>query len=340
MFMLQPERISNIIEMLDLLKAEYGMANGKIRNSNHITDSRATRFLRGAFPCEWVPREMSPDYGIDFDLELFGYEEGNCTTLGEHVFLQVKGTDNAQYGRIKLFGKNSGVIPETDIDVLKFSIEVSLLNLVERMGSGVPVLLIVVDLQEEQAYYMCLNDYIRYVLHVQNPDYKKQDSVTIYIPVENTISDQVFMWYGKRAKMYALFQEIHAVADDCMYTEGADLVLKVQALLERIREHDAWKARTFWGYMAVQHMMLAEMCENDMITKESIAFVQLASEDPDNWRESVVYVAPDERPTRGYVFAQESCCRHFLECASGMASDFEGRMRHLGLPTITSSMLM
>jgi hypothetical protein len=41
------------------------MVDGKIRNQNHITDTRALRFLHTAFPPEWVPREMTPDYGID-----------------------------------------------------------------------------------------------------------------------------------------------------------------------------------------------------------------------------------------------------------------------------------
>jgi len=72
------------------------MVDGKIRNQNHITDTRALRFLHTAFPPEWVSREMSPDYGIDIDLELFGYENGKCITLGEHVFLQIKGTDHTK----------------------------------------------------------------------------------------------------------------------------------------------------------------------------------------------------------------------------------------------------
>ena len=139
------------------------MVDGKIRNQNHITDTRALRFLHATFPPEWVPREMTPDYGIDIDLELFGYENGKCITLGEHVFLQVKGTDHARYDTIQLIGANEDKDSNVAIDVLKFQIEVPLLNLVERMGSGIPVLLTVVDLQKEQAYYVCLNDYIRYV---------------------------------------------------------------------------------------------------------------------------------------------------------------------------------
>lgn len=309
------------------------MVDGKIRNQNHITDTRALRFLHAAFPPEWVPREMTPDYGIDIDLELFGYENGKCITLGEHVFLQVKGTDHAQYGRIQFFGSNENQDSKTTINVLKFQIEVPLLNLVERMGSGIPVLLTVVDLQKEQAYYICLNDYIRYVLPLQNPDYKSQDSVVIYIPVKNKISEWAFLWYGKRTKLYALFQEIHAVDDTCHYKYGEDLICTVRALLERIREHDSWKARDSWGYLELLYERLMEMCENDMVTNESKEFVMTCVENPDNWKESVVYAGIDERPTLGYVFAQEISCKRFLELASGMASNFDECIRKFGLPT-------
>ena len=311
------------------------MVDGKIRNQNHITDTRALRFLHTAFPPEWVPREMSPDYGIDIDLELFGYENGKCITLGEHVFLQVKGTDHARYSSMQLIGANEDKDSNVAIDVLKFQIEVPLLNLVERMGSGIPVLLTVVDLQKEQAYYVCLNDYIRYVLPLQNPDYKSQASVSIYIPVENTISEWAFLWYGKRTKLYALFQEIHAVDDCCRYKEGEDLIYTVRALLQRIREHDAWKARDSWGYLETLYALLTEMCENDMITNESKKFVTACVENPDNWQESIVYTGADERPTLGYVFAQEISCKLFLELASGMASNFDECIRQFGLPTKT-----
>ena len=309
------------------------MVDGKIRNQNHITDTRALRFLHATFPPEWVPREMTPDYGIDIDLELFGYENGKCITLGEHVFLQVKGTDHARYDTIQLIGANDDNESNVAIDVLKFQIEVPLLNLVERMGSGIPVLLTVVDLQKEQAYYVCLNDYIRYVLPLQNPDYKSQASVIIYIPVENTISEWAFLWYGKRTKLYALFQEIHAVDDCCRYKAGEDLIYTVRLLLQRIREHDAWKARDSWGYLEALYALLMEMCENDMITNESKKFVTACVENPDNWKEAIVYAGADERPTQSYVFAQEISCNRFLELASGMASNFDECIRKFGLPT-------
>ena len=74
-----------------------------------------------------------------------------------------------------------------EIDVVKFSIETSLLATVERMSSSVPVLLIVMDIIKEQAYYVCLNDYIEKIIVPSKPNYVEQDEITIYIQIENVM---------------------------------------------------------------------------------------------------------------------------------------------------------
>ena len=187
------------------------MAEGKIRDSNHIIEEKSLLFLKNLCPIEWVHRKMDPDYGIDIDLELFDYEDDVCVTLGEHVFLQVKGTESPEYATITPVGKQlytKKELEDKQISVLKFVVDVPLLKLVERMGSTIPVLLVVVDLKEQVAYYVCLNDYVSNVLPYRARNYKKQDTVTIYIPKENVLSPGVASWYGKRAKLYGLFQEL------------------------------------------------------------------------------------------------------------------------------------
>ena len=71
------------------------MQNGKIMHHNHIVDLQACRHLQSIFPTEWIQRTITPDYGLDIDLELFDYENDVCITLGEHVYLQIKGTEHA-----------------------------------------------------------------------------------------------------------------------------------------------------------------------------------------------------------------------------------------------------
>ena len=129
------------------------MAEGKIRTSQHITGDRAVKIIKDRIlPPEWVVREMTPDYGIDLDVELFDYENDKCVTLGEHIFVQAKGTESPTYGKYRF--------DDSEIDVIKYVLETSELNLVNRMGSAFPVLLILVDLNENKAYQICLNDYI------------------------------------------------------------------------------------------------------------------------------------------------------------------------------------
>ena len=40
------------------------MAEGKIRDKNHIIEAKSLLFLQNLFPNEWVQRKMDPDYEI------------------------------------------------------------------------------------------------------------------------------------------------------------------------------------------------------------------------------------------------------------------------------------
>ncbi len=81
------------------------MANGKIRDNNHIVEEKSLNFLKNLFPFEWVHHKIEPDYGIDIDLELFDYENDVCVTLGEHVFFKSKGQNllNMEFSVYRLY---------------------------------------------------------------------------------------------------------------------------------------------------------------------------------------------------------------------------------------------
>ncbi len=76
------------------------MINGKERSESHLIDQEAISMLRGKLPREWVVREFNPDYGIDLDVELFEKEERKIVTLGERLYIQVKGTTKANYKKL------------------------------------------------------------------------------------------------------------------------------------------------------------------------------------------------------------------------------------------------
>lgn len=313
------------------------MENGKIRHPNHMIDSRAIQFLQNLLPIEWVARTIQPDYGLDLDLELFDYENEKCVTLGEHIFLQVKGTENPTYSKSHLFGpENEAHALENKyckIDVINYSLEVSMLNLVERMGGSLPVLLVVVDLKCSCAYFVCLNDYIRHVLPYQSPDYKSQKNVTIHIPTESKLSVDSLRWYGKRMKICSLLQEILAVSHDCFYLQGEELVEKVQLLVNRIQDNDAWNARVYWGFMYALYVRMQELLKNGMYDNDGEQFAKICAENSEDWRSKTLYVGFEERSECGLTLAQETSCNKFLSLCSAMLSNFENDARHLWLPT-------
>lgn len=323
------------------------MPNGKIRHENHMIDSRAILFIQNELPVEWVVREYRQDYGIDLEVELFDYEDEKCVTLGEHVLLQVKGTVNPKYGKTKIVNGDSRLKENGDIDVLKFSIEVSLLNLVERMGSGVPVLLVVVDLEKEKAFYICLNDYIRYVLPFQNPGYKLQKEVTIYIPCANDMLSEALLWYGKRPKLYSFFQEAAAVQDHCLYLDGFEYVDQVKKWVYRLKNNEIFSVRNCWGYLEVLYDMVNKMVQNEMVLPEGEMFVKMAIQDEDittenDWKTSVLYRSmwDDEEGESGLFIAQEISSKRIMEFASIMSGTFDSLLRHRGLPTVENVVLL
>lgn len=177
--------------------------------------------LRSLMPAEWVLRPYKPDYGLDFALELFDYvdaEQKMAETLGEHVFIQLKSVLRTEIEPVKVYGRGNVAKDELNeqkddfltIDVLKFQIDTDELLTVETMGPNVPVLLVLVTMDEKRAFCVCLNDLIDKVLIPQDSNYTDKGSKLIYVPVKNEIkNDPISLvgirFYAKRAKAYAAF---------------------------------------------------------------------------------------------------------------------------------------
>ncbi|MBI9090916.1 MAG: DUF4365 domain-containing protein [Desulfobacterium sp.] len=62
------------------------------RNRQHIIEDESENILKSLIPTEWVLRKLIPDYGIDYDVEIFENE----AATGLHFFLQLKGTDKKE----------------------------------------------------------------------------------------------------------------------------------------------------------------------------------------------------------------------------------------------------
>lgn len=298
------------------------MANGKIRSESHIIDQRAVRFVKELIPNTWVTREITPDYGIDLDVELFEYENGSLTTLGEHVYLQIKGTTHANYGKYSV-PRCSG----KRIDVLRFSLDTALLRLVERIGNSFPVLLVVVDLNANSAFYVCLNDYIDYVIMPNSIDIRTQKHVTIYLPLENRIDSarQIMSWYSIRPKYLAFFARTMTAYHDASYCpEVNDYIEHSIRYFQSIAEADVWRdilerPRVF----SICKRTLMEILE-DGSTERSRSFLSCLGEFVDC--EKYTHITREQA-------CQFMSCNELFELINNISSMFHSEWRQLYLPT-------
>src|SRR5690606_20301004 len=113
------------------------------------------------------------------------------------------------------------------IDVVKFQLDTAELYTIERMSNAVPVLLFVVDVNKDQVYFLCLNDYIDKVLIPSDPNYYEKKTKTIYIPRKNLLtSNSLFplIWYAKRPKLYSLFNKIRYQVTEMEYMSEEQLI--------------------------------------------------------------------------------------------------------------------
>jgi hypothetical protein len=193
----------------------------KRRSLNQIKEDDSYRILRQKLPEAWVIHEYGPDYGIDCVVELFDYVDAGKTmaeTLGENFYVQLKASSSFEYTKRRAFGRGNvalGSLSEdksdfVDINVVKYQLETSDLLTIQSMGTAVPVLLIVVDVVTERAFFVCLNDYIDKIIIPEDPSFEEKASKVISIPVQNEISRAEehlvpLRYLGKRAKMLSAF---------------------------------------------------------------------------------------------------------------------------------------
>ncbi len=231
----------------------------KQRSEQHLIDQEGERLLRSKLPGHWILREYRPDYGLDLAIEIFKTGEvtaGRPTTyetLGEHLFVQLKSIVAPEAKPLTIFGRgNVEKGPETlnlndrieDIDTYRIQLETSELITVERMGIGVPVLLVVADLTRERCSFVCLNDYIDKVLMPRHEDYRLAASRTIHVPVRNEIGTEcglvALRWYAKRAKLLAAFQRFTYQYSELEWAENGDWRGLANIFAGRVAGYDFW----------------------------------------------------------------------------------------------------
>jgi hypothetical protein len=251
----------------------------KRRSLNQIKEELSYRVLRQKLPETWVIHEYGPDYGIDCVVELFDYVDNSKTmaeTLGENFYVQLKASSSVEYAKRRVSARGNvalGTLSEdkndfVEIDVIKFQLEASDLLTIQSMGTGVPVLLILVDTNNERAFFVCINDYLDKIIIPEDPSFDTKGSKIIFIPVQNEITrDQDHLiplrYFGKRAKMLAAFAlfnyqstEIKRRLGLTNFTYSMSPELEVDMLRTFVNASlrlDIWTNHEFWAPIKDSH---------------------------------------------------------------------------------------
>lgn len=259
----------------------------KRRSINQVKEEISIQVLRESLPQQWVIHDYGADYGIDCVIELFDFIEGDTTvaeTLGENIFVQLKGSSSINYGTRRAYHRGNvakGPLTESpdqydEIPVAKFQLEMSEILTIQAMGVAVPVLLVLVDTDTREAYFICLNDYIDKVIIPEDPKYYEKGHKTINIPLANKICLQEdhlipLRAYGKRSKMYGAFgtfhyqhQEIRRARNSMLVKENMskeNVIAMIKTFASISLRLDIWKGHEFWKPMAWSHAEITDVLE-------------------------------------------------------------------------------
>jgi len=262
------------ITALPTLTFNNDMSHSKQRTQQHIIDSKAQLLFRKILPSHWVVHEYRPDYGIDYAVEIFkeskrSYNSSSSfETLGEHVFIQLKGCNRISEALLDLYGrynveKRVLQINKDDLvgtlKVIPFRIEVTELVTIQRMGASIPVILVLADINSGRCFFVCLNDYIDKVIIPHDEDFTSKQSKTIHIPVANDLStieggDRALRWYGKRSKLFASFQKFLYQYIELTHAENQEEFNRLaKHFADIISRYDFWKDTEMWSVIELLH---------------------------------------------------------------------------------------
>lgn len=260
----------------------------KKRTISHLIDHEGITILRNLLPKEWVHREYKPDYGIDFDVEVFDYiEDDNLVSLGEHFFVQLKSSSKVKVTKIKVFPRvNVEKQPLTidksktrTMEVMSVQLDSSDFSLAQSMGPSVPTLLFLCDIEAESIYYVCLNDYVDKLLLPEGADFTRQSNYTVYVPLFNQVSNsEEFLiplrFYARRAKLYAAFNKFRYQRNELSYllphlettsidqVRSSDEFITILHFASIARSYDFWEDTWAWPALSITYQYLRNLINN------------------------------------------------------------------------------
>lgn len=241
-------------------------------------EEKSFSIVKNLLPPAWVIHEYRPDYGIDFSIEPFEPVNGDVSeTLGEHLFVQLKSVQS-------LATKSISVVPRYNvekrplkqenaaaqnkestiaIDVIPFKIDTNDLVTVQAMGAAATVLLVLVALDCDRVFFVCLNDLVDKIVEPEDPEFRKKGTKQVMIPLRNEITNNAeslvpLRLFSKRAKFYTAISKFAYQTHELSYaTESVGLESHQDAYKNTLRHFIAvLRALTIWD--ASEHWPLVE----------------------------------------------------------------------------------
>lgn len=138
------------------------------RSLSHQIDTQAQKILDSKCPVDWVKREQHPDYGIDYEVQVFDGKNPTDTWFR----IQLKGKE-------KYFETSESIKIQFKTDTLEYYMT----------KVPFPVFLIVVHVRKQEIHWLFIQKYVNEILKNKNPEWMKQKTVTLTIPKKNVFND-------------------------------------------------------------------------------------------------------------------------------------------------------
>ena len=284
----------------------------KRRSFTHVMEDDSLKAIKSLFPSSWVVRDYKPDYGIDIAVEIFDAvdESGEMyETSGEFFFGQVKSIEKSEVVRVTKYSRHNveiwrGVDQEGNdadqegdavhFDVIKYKLDVPLVNTVLAMGAANPVMLFVVDLDTLRTYFICINDYAEKILRRERDGFENQKTVTIEIPEANNLQRFTpallpLRTFAKRSKYYAAFNKFNYQRHQLQYGRSPERLLY---FLEILREYDFWDSPGAWRAIAQMKSELDDFYNEVLTGHYKEALSHFSPPDYSTAREDLLSVLP------------------------------------------------
>lgn len=154
------------------------------RDANHIKETNSLAYINKIW-AEWSVNKLENDYGTDLEITVFENNESTNTNFSA----QLKSTD-------KLKIKNDSVTYSIDTEHLEYF-----------FNQPRPFLFVLYDNINESAYWLIVQNYIWDNLNQKKPNWRKQKTNTLYLPIKNKIENKDHVKTSIEDTQNRIFQE-------------------------------------------------------------------------------------------------------------------------------------